>query len=69
MSNTLDLIKRAYAMAAIDVAREDGVELPAWEQLPPGYRQAFVHMFSAGRWNSEKMEYELKADRVTATNS
>lgn len=60
MSNTLDLIKQAYAAAASDVARDDAVTLPAWEKLPPGYGAAFVHVALALRWNSETIEYELK---------
>ena len=60
MSNTLDIIKRAYALTQSDVKHDDGVDLPPWEHLPDGYRTAFIHMFTAGKWNTEKLEYELK---------
>jgi hypothetical protein len=60
MSSTLDIIKQAYAMAAADVLREDGTQLPAWDQLPPGYRHAFISVFTAANWNAEKLAYELR---------
>lgn len=47
-TTTLARIKDAYARASIDVAREDDVRLPKWEQLPLGYRQAFITVFTAG---------------------
>lgn len=61
--NTLDLVKIAYSHAREDVKSDDGVELPLWEHLPDGYRAAFIHMFTAARWSSEKLGYELKARR------
>lgn len=60
MSDTLSLIKTAYAYTRTDVKHDDGIDLPVWEKLPDGYRSAFIHMFTAGSWNSEKQGYELK---------
>ena len=47
-STTLSSVKNAYAMAADDALREGDGPLPAWEDLPMGYRQAFITVFSAG---------------------
>ena len=60
MSGTLDVIKKAYEITRLDVKHNYGVDLPSWENLPDGYGAAFIHMFTAGRWNSETLEYELK---------
>jgi hypothetical protein len=46
-STTLGQIKRAYAYAAIDMP-PDYPALPAWEDLTPSLREAFITVFSAG---------------------
>lgn len=61
--NTLDLVKIAYSHAREDVKSDDCVDLPTWENLPDGYRAAFIHMFTAARWSSEKLGYELRERR------
>lgn len=60
MSRTLETIKKAYAMAASDVLLSEGVAIPEWEYLQPGYRQAFITMFVAASWSPETMEWELR---------
>jgi len=69
MSDTLDLVKEAYAMAVIEVARDDGEKLPSWNALAPGYRIAFIHMFTAARWDSETLGYKLKRPSAAVTPS
>ena len=50
-------IRTAYEEARAQALAEDPPEvLPAWEQMPPAMRMAFIHVYGAGRKQGAKEE-------------